>query len=102
MVKLFYILNAFNRFEQKRVKTSNPLPSRQLSGLSVLSLYDCSTSLLKTLRKKEKLLVTSNFSFSHGVFYLLGEFLPFSSNLELSSANSFSLEESNICRLGKS
>ena len=28
-----------------------------------------STSLLKTLWEKEKLLVTSNFSFSHGVFY---------------------------------
>ena len=30
----------------------------------------CSTSLLKTLWNKEKLLVTSNFSFSHSVFYL--------------------------------
>ena len=28
----------------------------------------CCTSLLKTLREKEKLLVTSNFSFSHSVF----------------------------------
>ena len=28
-----------------------------------------STSLLKTLREKEKLLVTSNFSFSYSVFY---------------------------------
>ena len=33
----------------------------------------CSISLLKTLWEKEKLLVTSNFSFSHGVFYLFGE-----------------------------
>ena len=32
----------------------------------------CSTSLLKTLREKEKLLVTSNFSFSHSVFYPFG------------------------------
>ena len=31
----------------------------------------------------------------------LDNFLPFSSNLKLSSANSFSLEESKICRLGK-
>ena len=30
------------------------------------------TSLLKTLWEKEKLLVTSNFSFSHNVFYLFG------------------------------
>ena len=28
----------------------------------------CSTSLLKTMREKEKLLVTSNFSFTHSVF----------------------------------
>ena len=31
----------------------------------------CSTSLSKTLWEKEKLLVTSNFSFSHSVFYPL-------------------------------
>ena len=31
----------------------------------------------------------------------LDKFPPFSYNLELSSANSFSLEESRICRLGK-
>ena len=31
----------------------------------------------------------------------LEDFLPFLSNLKLSSANSFSLEESKICRLGK-
>ena len=38
-----------------------------------LFLLVCSTSLLKTLREKEKLLVTSNFSFSHSVFYPFGE-----------------------------
>ena len=54
----------------------------------------CTTSLLKTL-------VTSNFSFSHSFSTHLENFLPFSSNLKLSSANSFSLEESKICRLGK-
>ena len=32
----------------------------------------CSTSLLKTLREKEKLLVTSNFSFSHSAFNPFG------------------------------
>ena len=32
-------------------------------------LHVFSTSLLKTLWEKEKLLVTSNFSFSHSVFY---------------------------------
>ena len=37
----------------------------------------CSTGLLKTLWEKEKLLVTSNFSFSHSVFY---PFNPFPHN----------------------
>ena len=50
----------------------------------------CSTSFLKTLREKEKLLVTSNFSFSTLFFTHLVNFLPFSSNLKLSSANSYS------------
>ena len=65
-------------------------------------LHVCSTNLSKTLWEKEKLLVKSNFSFSHSVFFILLEnFLPFSSNLKLSSANSFSFEESKICCLGK-
>ena len=33
----------------------------------------CSTSLLKTLWEKEKLFITSKFSFSHSVFYPFGE-----------------------------
>ena len=49
--------------------------------------------------EKENLLVTSNFSFSHSVSTRSDNFLPFSSNLKLSSANSFNLEESKICRL---
>ena len=62
----------------------------------------CSTSLLKTLWEKEQLLIMSNFSFSHSVFHLgLENTLPFSSNLKLSTANSFSLEGSKICRFGK-
>ena len=66
----------------------NPFPNRPWF------LRVCSTSLLKTLWEKEKLLVTSNFSFSHSIFYL-------SLNLKLSSANSFSFEKSKICCLGK-
>ena len=58
-----------------------------------LFLRACNKNLLKTLWEKEKLLVTSNFSFSHSVFYSLGKFPPFSSNLKLSFANSFNLEE---------
>ena len=45
----------------------NPFPNKPLF------LRICSTSLLKTLWEKEKLLVTSNFSFSHSVFYPFGK-----------------------------
>ena len=40
----------------------NPFPNKPWF------LHVCSTSLLKTLWEKEKLLVTSNFSFSHSAF----------------------------------
>ena len=53
----------------------NPFPNKPWF------LRVCSTSLLKTLWEKEKLLVTSNFSFSHNVFYpfieLSAIFIPF-------------------------
>ena len=45
----------------------NPFPNKPWF------LRVCYTSLLKTLWEKEKLLVTSNFSFSHSVFHLSGE-----------------------------
>ena len=45
----------------------NPFPNKPWF------LRVCSTSLLKTLWEKEILLVTSNFSFSHSVFYLFGQ-----------------------------
>ena len=45
----------------------NPLPNKPWF------LRVCSISLMKTLWEKEKLLVTSNFSFSHIVFYPFGE-----------------------------
>ena len=44
-----------------------------LSQTSPGFLRVCRTSLLKTLWEKEKLLVTSNFSFSHSVLYPSGE-----------------------------
>ena len=44
----------------------NPFPNKPCF------LHVCFISLLKTLWEKEKLLVTSNFSFSHSVFYLFG------------------------------
>ena len=45
----------------------NPFPNKPWF------LRVCSTSLLKTMWEKEKLLVTSNFSYSPSVFYLFGE-----------------------------
>ena len=45
------------------ISALNPFPNKPWF------LRVCSTSLLKTLWEKEKLLVTSNFSFSHSVFY---------------------------------
>ena len=65
----------------------NPFPNKPWF------LRVCSTSLSKTLWEKEKLLVTSNFSFSHSVFYPFTYILPFTYNLKLSSANPFRLEE---------
>ena len=49
------------------LKFFNPFPNKPWF------LRVCSRSLLKTLWEKEKLLVTSNFSFSHSVFYPFGE-----------------------------
>ena len=40
-------------------------------------------SLLKTLWEKEKLLVKSNFSFSHSVFYPLGQLTAILINLTI-------------------
>ena len=57
----------FSRLIRVRLLTFNPFPNKPWR------LRVCSTSLLKTLREKEKLLVTSSFSFSHSVFYPLGE-----------------------------
>ena len=58
-----------------------------------------SKNLLQTLWEMENWLLTSLFP---TVFSTrLDNFLPFSSNLKLSSANSFSLDECKICLLGK-
>ena len=54
------------------VNTFNSFPNKPCFFF-VFFLCVCSTSLLKTLWEKEKLLVTSNFSFSHSVFYSFGE-----------------------------
>ena len=63
----------------------NPLPNKPWF------LRVCSTSLLKTLWKKKKLLVTSNFSFSHSVFYHFGEFCAFFIKFRIVVSNLFQL-----------
>ena len=73
----------------------NPFPSKPWF------LRVCSTSLLKTMGKKEKLLVMSNFSFFHTVFYPFEELSAIFIKFKLLFANSFSLENSKICCLGK-
>ena len=50
-------------FKLNKVALFNPFPNKPLF------LCVCTTSLLKTLWEKEKLLIMSNFSFSHSVFY---------------------------------
>ena len=50
-----------------RIKELSPFPNKPWF------LRVCRTSLLKPLWEKEKLLVTSNFSFSYSVLYLFGE-----------------------------
>ena len=51
--------------------------------------------------EKEKLLMMSNFSFSHSDFYPVGELSAISIILKLLSTKSFDSEESEICCLGK-
>ena len=45
--------------------------------------YVSAVQVLKTLWKKEKLLLTSNFSFSHSVFYSFGELSAIFIKLEI-------------------
>ena len=47
------------------------------------------------------MLVTSNFSFSHSVFYRFGELSAISANLIWPRANSFSVDKPKICLVGK-
>ena len=57
--------------------------------------------LLKTLWEKEKLLVTSNFSLFHSVFYPFRELFVIFIKFEIVIADTLSLHESKICCLEK-
>ena len=65
--KLFINNEQFLHFPQRYLKRL-ALQTRKNKGL-----FGKGTSFLKTLGKKEKLLIMSNFSFSHSDFYLFGE-----------------------------
>ena len=69
-VNLVYLLITLDTIDRLQVSITdqddhllNPFPNKPWF------LRVCSTCLLKTLWVKEKLLVTSNFSFTHSVFY---------------------------------
>ena len=92
-VFLTFMMQSFRSYPDN---LNNPLPNKPRF------LLVCSTSLLKTLWGKEKLLVKSNFFFFSAVFFTFMEnFLIFSLNLKLSYANSFILKESKLCCLGE-
>ena len=69
LAKLIRAKKSLKALQEKNLKRSfdkrllNPIPNKPW----FFSVWN--TSLLKTLREKDKLLVTSNFSFSHSVFY---------------------------------
>ena len=77
------------------IEPLNPFPKKP----GFLLVY--STSLLKILWEKEKLLVMSNFSFFHSVFYPFGVVSAIFIKFKIVVRNSFSLEESKIRSLGK-
>ena len=59
----------FNLDQSKILSSGNLLKSFNSFPNKPWFLRGCSTSLLKTLWEKEKLIATSNFSFSHSFFY---------------------------------
>ena len=73
----------------------NPFPNKPLF------LRVCKTGLLKTLREKEKLLVTSNFSFSHSVFYPFGKLSTIFTEFEIVVCKLFQFGQSEIMSFGK-
>ena len=66
-----------------------------------LFLNVCSTSLMKTLREKEKLLVTCSSSFTHNIFYWFEDFSSVSIKFENCLKQTLSVWKSQFCCLGK-
>ena len=66
--KILSSCNWFNPFPNHDFKTVPKSKSLQTTILNLMEMAEISQNGLKTLWEKEKLLVTSNFSFSHSVF----------------------------------
>ena len=62
------ILDSFNPLPDDKFKTLPNWKSLQTTISNLMKMAESYPNGLKTLREKEKLLVTSNFSFSHSVF----------------------------------
>ena len=73
----------------------NPFPNKPWF------LRVCSTNLLKTQWEEEKLLVTSNFSFSHSVFCPFGTLSTIFIKYEIVVCKLFQLGQSEIMSFGK-
>ena len=58
----------FNPFSKKKKLGSSKLKETAAAILNLIKMVDCSPEGYKTLWKMEKLIITSNFSFSHSVF----------------------------------
>ena len=68
--------NEFHNWAKRHLGLASFITSFEIINLfpnKPLFLGICSTNILKTLREKEKFLITSNFSFSHSVFFPFGE-----------------------------
>ena len=72
-----------------------------LSSNNPWFLHICSTCPLKTLGEKERLLIRSNFSFSHSVFYLFGELFAIFIKFEIDVCKVFQLGRAQNLKFGK-
>ena len=94
----FYTFNNINIYLSPTVFTEallNPFPNKPWF------LRVCSTCLLKTLWEKEKLLVTSNFSFTHSAFYPFSELFAIFIKLEIVVCRLFQLGRVSNLSFGK-
>ena len=68
---------------------------------TVPGFYVSGVQVLKTQQEKEKLLIMSNFSFSHSVFFPLRDLSAIFIKFKIVICNDFQVGKSKICLLGK-